>query len=74
MKTTFADLKIGDKFILGGNDRRELRKSGTTTAVPVEASSLKGALASIITVTPTTEVVKEHGATVDDILGSWGKL
>jgi len=68
MKTTFADLKIGDKFILGGNDRREFMKSAKKIAVSTEVKNLT------ITLAPSQEVVKEHGATVDDILGSWGKL
>ena len=70
MKTTrFADLANGTKFILGGNDRDEWIKVDSRTA-----RLLSSKLGAHSRIAPEREVVTETGASVADILGSWGRM
>ena len=63
-KTTFQDIKVGDKFI---------RPGGKTVYVKVDDThATRGAVR--VRVPPGTNVVPEFTATVADILGSWSKL
>jgi hypothetical protein len=66
-KTTFGDLKVGDKFILPGG-RKAYVKTTERSAVNANRKT------DFLFVSPTSYVVPEFDATVDDILGSWGKL
>jgi hypothetical protein len=65
-KTTFGRIAVGSKFTARG-------QTATHTKVD-DRHAKRDKDGIVITVGFRTEVVPEHGATIDDILGSWSKL
>lgn len=82
MKTTIADLKAGEKFILPGDLRNASKRivyekakaPCATTGHPMAIIRGRNGRDRYIVMTAATEVVPERGATVADILGSLSRL